>query len=100
MAKYRVAFADSFLRDLDKLDKSVQKQIIKWIKKHLQDVDFPTSPGKVLTGQLSGYVRFRVANYRIISHINNEEFILTNLHVGHRSDIYKKVKKIKLKRFE
>lgn len=90
MARYKVEFADSFFEDMDKLDRGVQRQIMKWIEKHLHDVDFPTSPGKVLTGNFAGYVRFRVANYRIISEINNNELILVNLHVGHRSTIYKK----------
>ena len=90
MARYKVEFAGSFFEDMDKLDRGVQRQIMRWIEKHLHDVDFPTSPGKVLTGNFAGYIRFRVANYRIISEINNNELILVNLHVGHRSTIYKK----------
>lgn len=91
MAKYEVDYAESFFEDLDKIDKGTRKQIMNWIDKHLVDVDFPRSPGKYLTGRLSGYVRFRVANYRIIAKVDNGNFILTNLHVGHRSTIYKKI---------
>lgn len=90
MAKYRVNYAPSFVEDLDKLDRGTQKQIMKWIDKHLVDVDFPRSPGKYLTGKLSGYVRFRVSNYRIIAKVDEGDFIITNLNVGHRSVIYKK----------
>lgn len=90
MAKYRVEFAETFFTDMDKLDKGVQKQIMKWIGKHLHNVDFPTAPGKPLTGNLSGYVRFRVANYRIIAKVENDEFVIINLHIGHRSSIYRK----------
>lgn len=92
MAKYKVDYAPSFLSDLDKLDRGTQRQIMKWIEKHLIDVDFPTSPGKYLTGNLSGYVRFRVSNYRIVASVDNDAFVITNLNVGHRSDIYKKLK--------
>lgn len=91
MAKYEVEYAESFFEDLEKLDKGTRKQIMKWIDKHLVGVDFPRSPGKYLTGNLSGYVRFRVSNYRIIAQIDEGDFVLTNLHVGHRSTIYKKV---------
>ncbi|MDG3206918.1 type II toxin-antitoxin system RelE/ParE family toxin [Streptococcus suis] len=91
MAKYEVDYAESFFEDLDKIDKGTRKQIMNWIDKHLVDVDFPRSPGKYLTGRLSGYVRFRVANYRIIAKVDNGNFVLTNLHVGHRSTIYKKI---------
>ncbi|WP_373712302.1 type II toxin-antitoxin system RelE/ParE family toxin [Streptococcus sp.] len=92
MAKYRVEYAPSFFADMDKLDKGVSRKIANWIDKHLVDVDFPRSPGKYLTGNLSGYVRFRVGNYRIIAAVDDGELVLLNLHVGHRSDIYKKLK--------
>lgn len=91
MAKYSVEYADSFFEDLEKLDKGTRKQIMRWIDKHLVDVDFPRSPGKFLAGNLAGYVRFRVSNYRIIAHIDDGDFVLTNLHVGHRSSIYRKI---------
>ncbi|QRN48654.1 MULTISPECIES: type II toxin-antitoxin system RelE family toxin [Macrococcoides] len=89
MAKYKVVFASSFEKDFKKLDKAVQKQILNWIQKHLMDVDFPTSPGKSLKGELRNYVRFRVGDYRIISYVDNDVFVITNLHVGHRKDVYK-----------
>ncbi|MGT2743113.1 type II toxin-antitoxin system RelE family toxin [Streptococcus plurextorum] len=92
MAKYRVDYAPSFFEDMDKLDKGTSRQIARWIDKHLVDVDFPRSPGKYLTGDLAGYVRFRVGNYRIIAVVDEGELVLLNLHVGHRSNIYKKLK--------
>ncbi|HFI0466948.1 TPA: type II toxin-antitoxin system RelE/ParE family toxin [Streptococcus suis] len=92
MAKYRVDYAPSFFEDMDKLDKGTSRQIARWIDKHLVDVDFPRSPGKYLTGNLAGYVRFRVGNYGIIAVVDDGELVLLNLHVGHRSEIYKKLK--------
>ena len=90
MANYDVEYAETFFDDMDKLDRGTQKQIMKWIEKHLVGVDFPRSPGKYLTGNLSGYVRFRVSNYRIIAVVDDDALVITNLHVGHRSTIYKK----------
>ena len=92
MAKYRVDYAPSFFEDMDKLDKGTSRRIARWIDNHLVDVDFPRSPGKYLTGNLAGYVRFSVGNYRIIAVVDEGELVLLNLHVGHRSDIYKKLK--------
>lgn len=71
MASYKVDYADTFFEDMEKLDKGTQKQIAKWIDKHLVGVDFPRSPGKYLTGNLSGYVRFRVSNYRIVAIVDD-----------------------------
>lgn len=95
MAKYGVKYAETFFDDLEKLDKGTRKLIMKWIDKHLIDVDFPRSPGKYLTGNLAGYVRFRVSNYRVIALVDDGESVITNLHVGHRSEIYRKISKVK-----
>lgn len=89
MAKYQVEYADTFDRAMEKLDRGDQRFIMKWIEQHLNNVDFPTSPGKVLRGNFSGYVRFRVGNYRIIAEVDNNRFVITNMTVGHRSEIYK-----------
>ncbi|MRJ48442.1 type II toxin-antitoxin system RelE family toxin [Fundicoccus ignavus] len=89
MAKYQVVFASSFERDLAKLDNGVQKEIMKWIGKHMVDVDFPTSPGKTLKGDLRDYIRFRAGDYRIVSIVNDNIFVINNIHVGHRKGVYK-----------
>ncbi len=89
MARYRVEFTESFEKDFMKLDSTVQKQILKWIEKHLLNVDFPSTPGKTLKGELKDYIRFRVGDYRIISIVEEDIFVITNIHVGHRKDVYR-----------
>jgi mRNA interferase RelE/StbE len=89
MARYRVEFTESFEKDFIKLDSAVQKQILKWIEKHLLNVDFPSTPGKTLKGELKDYIRFRVGDYRIISIVEEDIFVITNIHVGHRKDVYR-----------
>ena len=46
MAKYKVEYADTFDKAMKKLDRRDQRFIIHWIDQHLNNVDFPTSPGK------------------------------------------------------
>ena len=89
MARYQVRYASTFFKALDKLDRGTQKVIAKWIDKHLVNVDFPMVPGKYLSGNLSVYVRFRVGSYRIIAKVNDEDFVILNVHVGKRSEVYK-----------
>ena len=89
MARYRVEFTESFEKGFIKLDSAVQKQILKWIEKHLLNVDFPSTPGKTLKGELKDYIRFRVGDYRIISIVEEDIFVITNIHVGHRKDVYR-----------
>lgn len=89
MAKYQVHYASTFFEAMDKLDRGTQKVIARWIDKHLVDVDFPRAPGKYLTGNLAGYVRFRVGSYRIIAKVDDDNFVIMNVHVAKRSDVYK-----------
>lgn len=89
MAKYDIQYAPSFWVDMDKLDRGTQRQIARWIDKHLHDVDFPTVPGKVLKGNLANHVRFRCGDYRIIATIDEGNFVILNLHVAHRRAVYK-----------
>lgn len=89
MARYRVELTESFEKDFIKLDSAVKKQILKWIEKHLLNVDFPSTPGKTLKGELKDYIRFRVGDYRIISIVEEDIFVITNIHVGHRKDVYR-----------
>ncbi|EJN95058.1 plasmid addiction system poison protein [Streptococcus ratti FA-1 = DSM 20564] len=53
------------------------------------NVDFPKAPGKYLTGNLSGYVRFCVGSYRIIAQVDDENFIIMNVPVAMHSAVYK-----------
>lgn len=52
-------------------------------------VNFPKAPGKYLSGNLSGYVRFRVSSYQIIAKVDDEDFVILNVHVGKRLEVYK-----------
>jgi mRNA interferase RelE/StbE len=65
---YLIRFEDQARKELSPLDNSVKIKILKYLKK-LEERDNPRSLGKPLTENLSGYWRYRVGNYRIISKI-------------------------------
>lgn len=41
-----------------------------------------------MSGNLSGYVRFRVGSYRIIAKVDDEDFVILNIHVAKCSEVY------------
>ena len=63
---YLIRFEDQARKELYALDNSVKIKILKYLKK-LEKRDDPRSLEKPLTENLSGYWRYRVGNYRIIS---------------------------------
>lgn len=85
---YKVKTTVSFEKQFKKLDKSVQRIIAAWIKKHLSNCEDPRSFGKALTANLSGYWRYRIGDYRLIVEIVDSELVIVAVNIGHRSDIY------------
>lgn len=83
-----VEFTDDAKKDLSRLDKPIQKKIIAFMKDRLQATDNPRSTGKALQGNLSGYWRYRVGDYRVICQIHDAKLIILVIDLGHRKDVY------------
>ena len=64
MMSYKFISTIKFKEDLSKLNSSVVKTILKYIKK-LELSDNPKAYGKELSGNMAGLYRFRINNYRI-----------------------------------
>lgn len=88
--KYKVEFTKSAIKDLKKIDKKDSTKIAAWIKKNLVDFENPRQYGKALKGNLSDSWRYRVGNYRILAHIEDDRVVINVVNIGHRrKDIYK-----------
>lgn len=88
MAKYKISITPKALKQLSKLDKYSQTIIRGWINKNLNGCENPRLHGKALKGNLQGLWRYRVADYRIIAEIRDDEILIQILEVGHRKEIY------------
>lgn len=75
-------------KQLKNLDFTVQKRIAKFID-NLQELENPRIKGKSLAGNLSGFWRYRVGDYRIICDIVDSEITIYILDISHRSKSYK-----------
>lgn len=82
-----VVFSDKAEKQFLKLDNTIQKQIKKFILK-LEKLEDPRSEGKMLVGNLIGFWRYRVGDYRLLCRIIDEELVITVVEVGHRKDVY------------
>lgn len=86
---YSVRFTERSRKQLKDLDKPTRLLILKWVEKHLENCDDPFAFGHALTGDLSGFWRYRIGDYRLISKIDKGELIILVVEAGHRSKIYK-----------
>jgi mRNA interferase RelE/StbE len=78
-------------KDFKKIDTTGQQRIIKTIRKKLTIK--PKEFGKPLAGDLKGYWKLRIGEYRVIYKIEEEKVLVYVILVGYRRDeeAYKKV---------
>ena len=76
-------------KQLLKIDRQSQHDIIRYCDKRLSGATDPRLSGHPLTGQFKGLWRYRVGDYRLICEIQDRELIILVLAVGHRREIYR-----------
>lgn len=85
MAEYKIYFKESVEKDFRTIPKKDLQKIILRIQALARD---PRPPGhEKLTGQER--YRIRQGHYRIIYSIQDEEFTVWVVKIGHRRDIYR-----------
>ena len=75
----------------DKAARKLDPQVLRRVKVYLEEVgelDDPRSRGKGLTGDLAGYWRYRIGDYRVLVEIRDELLVIVAITLGHRSGIY------------
>lgn len=76
---FQVKLSDKAIKDLNKLDKRTSKLIIHWIEKNLVNCVDPRQHGKALKGNLKGFWRYRVGDYRLFADIQDDVLIIETL---------------------
>ena len=84
MAKYRIVFAPTAARQLDKLTKIIQLRVATGIAKL---ADNPLL-GKLLKGELKDYRSYRIGDYRIVYFIRHHILQVEIIRVAQRREVY------------
>jgi len=87
---WTVEITDVAERQLQKLDRPVQKRILDWLDDRIEGCKNPRHFGEPLRGDRAGFWRYRVGDYRVLCDIQEEKIIVLVLAVGHRRDVYRK----------
>jgi mRNA interferase RelE/StbE len=84
---YSVRFAERAIADMQRLAPTARRRIlrrIQWLAENFESlIPLP------LTGDLAGFFKLRVGDYRVVYSIVQAERILVVQLVGHRRDIYR-----------
>lgn len=87
---WRVEIADSARKDIKKLSRKAQADIVRFLRERVAEGDNPRQSGKALKGEMGDLWRYRVGDYRLICDIQDGVVTVLVLRVRHRKDVYRR----------
>lgn len=88
MTKWTLEFKEQALKELQKLDKPIQKQIFNYMKNRVVESGNPRLFGKPLKGNLHEFWSYRIGDYRVICALEDEIYTVLAIRIGHRREVY------------
>jgi mRNA interferase RelE/StbE len=86
---WKIEYSDQAGRQVRQLSRHWAKEILDYMDYRIAPSDDPRQFGKGLVGDLSGYWRYRVGDYRIVCQLIDARLVVLVVEIGHRSDIYR-----------
>ena len=86
--KWAYRFDERALKELKKLGKQAQKEILAYLDERIAGKEDPRRFGKALHAELAGLWRYRVGDYRILCQIVDGQLLVLVISVGHRKNVY------------
>ncbi len=83
---YTLRYEPEAREDLINFTSQVQMRIVKKLDWLAENIDSINPLG--LTGNLVGFYKLRVGDYRVIYELDENEELITIVRIGHRSEIY------------
>ena len=88
---WKIEFERSAERELAGLGQEAAKRILKFLHERVAPLDDPRSIGGSLKGpNLGTFWKYRVSDYRIVAHIEDNAVTILVVRVGHRRDVYRR----------
>jgi len=85
---WQVSFSPKSQKQLDKISSQARERILLYLYKKVQNMENPRQLGKPLSGDMSGFWRYRVEDYRVICEIIDGELLVLVIKIGHRKEVY------------
>ena len=87
---HRILYTKEAKKNIEKLDPSVRKLV----RKAIESLAISPEKGKPLSYELAGLRSLRTSDYRVIYRIRGGELLIIVVAVGHRREIYKKLREL------
>lgn len=85
---WQIEWDDRARKEFRKLDHSIQKEILLYLRNRILKSNNPRDFGQNLSRDKAGLWCYRVRNYRLICKSEDHIFVVLVIGVGHRKEIY------------
>ena len=87
---WKIEFDPAAARELAKLDRKQARRILSFLSERIAQLDNPRSMGEPLKGsKLGEFWKYRVGDYRVISHIVDKVMRVLLVRIGNRREVYR-----------
>lgn len=86
---WRVEIRQTAERQLGRITPASRLRIIQFLRERIEGCADPRAIGNPLQGEMAGLWRYRVGDYRLICHVQDEKVTVLVLEIGHRREIYR-----------
>jgi mRNA interferase RelE/StbE len=87
---WKIEYDEGAVRDLRKLDRQVQREILDYMDRRIAKAEDPRAFGKPLRHTKFGLWRYRWRDYRTICRLQDAKLIVLVVAIGHRSTVYER----------
>jgi len=88
LSNYQIAETKTFEKVKKKIDPKIYKKIVDVVYPQLRETPAFGTNIKKLKGDLEGYYRYRIGNYRLFYLIEDEKVLVVIVDLKHRQDAY------------
>ena len=87
---WRIELSPEAQKKLDGFDRQDTRRILKFLYERVASLEDPRSIGEALKGsRLGEFWKYRVGDYRVISHIEDGTLLIMVVRIGNRRDVYR-----------
>ncbi len=86
---WTIEWTDRAVRSLRRLSPESRGAVIRYMRDRIASDSDARRHGKALVGEMAGFWRYRVGDYRVICRIEDGRLTILVVEVGHRRDIYR-----------
>ena len=86
---WKIEFERNALKELKNLGQPASLRIIKTLETRISQLPDPRDLGDALVGEWSGYWRYRIGDYRVITRFYDDVMVIAVVKVGHRREVYR-----------